>query len=990
MDYGTTPATYVTYATEYRTDPNSDKGLLEQILEVLQNSTIAKEKTKDTRSKFWAAYKNVSGEYDDDMLERCNENMQIVLIFAGLFATVNTAFIIAMQSNPIETTNLLLVQLIQNTSDSRSATQQMTLPSSTGLDSSKFWMQALAYASLGFNLLAAYGAVMGKQWLGHYKTNRFGSGSLEDRCQQRSCKFQELKAWQFENVLRSFPVLLQISLLLFGLSLGAMLWTSQRSISVLVIAMTTFGGLCHAFVIMVSLIYPDSPFQTPVSLVIQAVFGRFRACTRFHRQDKESVRSAMTWILETSRSPEVVRSVVELIPTMSVLPDMDLMSLCAEVRDMFKACFDERGIPILQDNALAYGKALIYFSSEHDDVRRMLHTTTQEWNIWERWHILYLPQALEQCRIFYRRMGKTRLQNLKLSFQADTRDALRMVVAAGVDGFACPNDDTLIWNGQFHWTYNSREDAGDWLLECAEHFYKIGDVDAAGDALLLFSNTQIQPSYHIPDRIIPFLNDGSRRLRHIALRTACHKTPWFNTHTGEPVYLPSHPFPHAVLKAICPVIPNEGDQDNFWITNAINLLNFTKWPEDSDLVISPLAQIQLLVLLILPAPNVDNLARYTRYCHALVRYMHVDQHLFYGLASNIVLNIRHDLVKFTTAVRADEPLRDSVLPELCPTVTSMLFNRCNYLSILHPHVIIRHFRLAFTLAKSSDWHAYLKRDGYIENWITSMLTDTNITEYLRNRTRVRISTPSSPYRAPSVTFPSESPPSRTPSPSSSSRAPSATFTSKSTSPPPVRVSSPYPPFIPPLPSSYHPALATFPYTPVIPPLPSPSSHHTPPAWASSPSPDPRVAFAPQPPTSRAPSHPYQYSSTSEEAHRLFYLAGISLRLAPPEQAASCFRTVTAKHWWDLMRGAWYIMDSCSHDELDDGIESLPALVKGTEWHMPPDASKIDLESLDEVLTKTLDILRRQETPNDDIMSAVMGLRNVIYKRLAVSVVDGRS
>ncbi|KAG1734116.1 hypothetical protein EDB19DRAFT_1592697, partial [Suillus lakei] len=119
---------------------------------------------KDALSKFWAAYKSVSDEYDDDMLERCNENMHIVLLFAGLFSAVNTAFIIAMQPNPTDTTNVLLVQLIQTTFNVSSATQPMILPLSTGFSSSKSWMQALAYASLAFSLLAAYGAVMGKQW----------------------------------------------------------------------------------------------------------------------------------------------------------------------------------------------------------------------------------------------------------------------------------------------------------------------------------------------------------------------------------------------------------------------------------------------------------------------------------------------------------------------------------------------------------------------------------------------------------------------------------------------------------------------------------------------------------------------------------------------------------------------------------------------------------------------------------------------------------
>ncbi|OAX35581.1 hypothetical protein K503DRAFT_670151, partial [Rhizopogon vinicolor AM-OR11-026] len=119
---------------------------------------------KDAKTKFWAAYKKVSGEYDDDMLGRCNGNMDIVLIFAGLFSAANTAFIIAMQPNPIDTTNALLVQLIQITLSGPSAVQPMIISSSTGYSYSDFWTQVLAYASLALSLLAAFGAVLGKQW----------------------------------------------------------------------------------------------------------------------------------------------------------------------------------------------------------------------------------------------------------------------------------------------------------------------------------------------------------------------------------------------------------------------------------------------------------------------------------------------------------------------------------------------------------------------------------------------------------------------------------------------------------------------------------------------------------------------------------------------------------------------------------------------------------------------------------------------------------
>lgn len=70
------------------------------------------------------------------------------------------------------------------------------------------------------------------------------------------------------------------------------------------------------------------------------------------------------------------------------------------------------------------------------------------------------------------------------------------------------------------------------------------------------------------------------------------------------------------------------------------------------------------------------------------------------------------------------------------------------------------------------------------------------------------------------------------------------------------------------------------------------------------------------------------------------------------------------------------------------VLSLPALVRGTEWHMPSDASKIDLESLDESLAKTLDALREQPMPDESIISAVAGLKNSVCERLAVLVPDG--
>ncbi|KAG2120355.1 hypothetical protein BD769DRAFT_1314621, partial [Suillus cothurnatus] len=120
---------------------------------------------KDDSSKFWATYKKVSTEYDKDFLRRANDDMGIILTFAGLFSAVNSTFIIGMQPDPGDTTNVLLLYQIQmSVKGPNSVPDISTLSSSTGFPSSMVWAQTLAYASLAFSVLAAFGAVLGKQW----------------------------------------------------------------------------------------------------------------------------------------------------------------------------------------------------------------------------------------------------------------------------------------------------------------------------------------------------------------------------------------------------------------------------------------------------------------------------------------------------------------------------------------------------------------------------------------------------------------------------------------------------------------------------------------------------------------------------------------------------------------------------------------------------------------------------------------------------------
>ncbi|KAG1836927.1 hypothetical protein C8R48DRAFT_539833, partial [Suillus tomentosus] len=55
------------------------------ILEVLRESTIAGEHGKDDKSKFWAEYKKISNEYDDDFLNGLQKDVTVILTYVRSF-----------------------------------------------------------------------------------------------------------------------------------------------------------------------------------------------------------------------------------------------------------------------------------------------------------------------------------------------------------------------------------------------------------------------------------------------------------------------------------------------------------------------------------------------------------------------------------------------------------------------------------------------------------------------------------------------------------------------------------------------------------------------------------------------------------------------------------------------------------------------------------------------------------------------------------------
>ncbi|KAG1840809.1 hypothetical protein DFJ58DRAFT_809656 [Suillus subalutaceus] len=219
--------------------------------------------------------------------------------------------------------------------------------------------------------------------------------------------FDGLNTWYFDAVVQSFPVLLQISLLLFEIALSAHMWYEQPSIAWVIIATMISGFLFYSLTAMACSISSSCPFQTPMSALLRMLridtvicrasqwitfFGsvlfnkqcRFRGtsaqpgCGYFDGEKmhpypdhpdmptSDLEARSIKWLLETSTDPEVFLAAACFIPQVKKPLDLDVSIMLHHVSDIFTSCvgFDGQILSSLEEKVSACAMALSHLYYE--------------------------------------------------------------------------------------------------------------------------------------------------------------------------------------------------------------------------------------------------------------------------------------------------------------------------------------------------------------------------------------------------------------------------------------------------------------------------------------------------------------------------------------------------------------------------------------------------------------------------------------------------
>ena len=140
-------------------------------------------------------------------------------------------------------------------------------------------VQAILFASLATSLLAAFLAVLGKQWLTRYDSSDV-RGSAIERSHNRQRKLDGIRAWYFNYVMESLPMMLQAALLLLGFALSRYLWDISIPVASVVLGVTSFGALFYVFIVITGVVSESCPYQTPVSLALRYLGGPINLITQ--------------------------------------------------------------------------------------------------------------------------------------------------------------------------------------------------------------------------------------------------------------------------------------------------------------------------------------------------------------------------------------------------------------------------------------------------------------------------------------------------------------------------------------------------------------------------------------------------------------------------------------------------------------------------------------------------------------------------------------
>ncbi|RDX52265.1 hypothetical protein OH76DRAFT_1345532, partial [Lentinus brumalis] len=182
--------------------------------------------TPDQKAEAWSKTAEIIKVYSDDMVAKWNSEIDTLLVYAGLFSAILTAFNVQsyqlLQPPPPDPILAALEHIsgqlgsFSVTTAFINSTQSAYIPvtsTAPGPTRSAVWLNTLWFSALICSLASASVRIMVKQWLREYSAGL--SGASDQISRLRQYRLNNLAKWGVAGIVSALPILLQLSLTLF-------------------------------------------------------------------------------------------------------------------------------------------------------------------------------------------------------------------------------------------------------------------------------------------------------------------------------------------------------------------------------------------------------------------------------------------------------------------------------------------------------------------------------------------------------------------------------------------------------------------------------------------------------------------------------------------------------------------------------------------------------------------------------------------------------
>ncbi|TFK93335.1 hypothetical protein K466DRAFT_450182, partial [Polyporus arcularius HHB13444] len=235
----------------------------------------------EQKEKVWTECAEAVKTSYDQLLGRWKEEMDTLLVYAGVSSAVLTAFNVEsyhlLQPDPSDPT-LAVLQQISAQLNGYTFTPPFLNATHTArpgdltqapfqAPASAVWLNSLWFSSLVFSFAAALLALFVKQWI--YEA--MVGGTSRESARLRQYRFNGLLKWRVGTVVVVLPILLQLASVLFLAGLLVLLWTLHNTVAAIT---SILVAVVFTFVIGFTLLpvfKSDCSYRSPASFAIYAV-----------------------------------------------------------------------------------------------------------------------------------------------------------------------------------------------------------------------------------------------------------------------------------------------------------------------------------------------------------------------------------------------------------------------------------------------------------------------------------------------------------------------------------------------------------------------------------------------------------------------------------------------------------------------------------------------------------------------------------------------